>query len=1059
MTYLEDDVSQIPALELLINLGFTYLSPAEAMELRGGRNSNVLLHRVLQQQLPTINKGAVKGRNFSDGTFQQAVNTLQDIQFDGLVRTNEKIYDLLTLGRSFEETIDGNKKSYSLKFIDWLNPGKNVFHVTEEYEVARQGSYDTRRPDIVLFVNGIPFVIIECKRPDLRHADPIDQAIEQHNRNQKNGEIPELFIFSQYLLALATNNAMYATTGTEHRKFWSKWRNLENCDSAIEALINQPLDTVTAQKLLTQPFRNPHTSLSAAKEHRLVTEQDRVLQALCAPESLLENSFRNVVYDGTIKKVARYQQHHTVRNILERVRRVGKDGKRKGGVVFHTQGSGKSLTMVLLAKALVLEKAIPNPKIVLVTDRKDLDRQIRDNFKNCGLQPQQATTGSSLIELIDDGKAGIITTVINKFKSGLNRRSYKNESPNIFLLIDEGHRTQYGSLNVAMQRIFPNACYIGFTGTPLMKKEKNTAHKFGGIIEPAYTIRQAVEDHAVVPLLYEGRTSVMKINTASIDAWFDRITKDLNADQQRDLKSKFAQSDKINTADQPIKVVAYDISDHYARRFKGTEFKAQLAAPDKKSALRYKHYLDECGVVSSAVIISGPDTREGHSDIYSEPNDEVQKFWAHMMERWGNEDAYNEGIINQFNHAADPEILIVVDKLLTGFDAPRNTVLYITKNLRDHTLLQAIARVNRLYPGKDYGFIIDYYGVVGSLDKALSEYEALAEFDAEDVADAFQKLDEEVEKLAQRHSNLWDVFKTVKNKQDTESLEQFLADEALRQIFYERLSLFSRTLELALANLSFVESTPEAKVATYKKDLKFFMNLRASVQRRYAEKIDFKEYEGRIQKLMDTYVNADEVETITELVNIFDQEKFEAEVAKVVGEAAKADTIASRTKRTCTEKMQEDPAFYQKFSKMLEKIIEDWKQRRITEAEYLRRAQAVRDQVVTRTDDDTPDSLKGYEQAKAFYGIVAEHTPPYGKPTPDAKEKYAEVSLRINEIIEEKSRIVDWQRKADVHNAIRNEIEDCLLEFKDRHGIALTYEDIDNIMDGALEIAKYRSRS
>lgn len=1054
--YQEDDISQIPALQLLINLGYQYIPQAETMKERGSKTSNVLLEGILKEQLKKINKGAVKGQDFSDSNIQNAINTLKDIPYDGLVRTNEKIYDLLTLGKSFEETIDGNKKSYNLNYIDWLNPEKNSFHVTEEYEVARTASNETRRPDIILFVNGIPFVVIECKRPDLQDTDPIDQAISQHNRNQKSNEIPSLFVFAQYLLALSKNDAMYATAGTEDRKFWSKWKNLKDLDKEIQKSIAKELPKEINDLIFSQPFRK---SIPKVKQDlkRKVSEQDRVLFALCRKDQLLNNTFRNIVYDAGIKKVARYQQHYTVQNIVQRVKKVGSDGRRKGGVVFHTQGSGKSLTMVLLAKALILDSDIQNPKIILVTDRKDLDRQIRNNFKNCGLDPKQAKTGSHLLDIIEEGKASIITTVINKFEAGLRRRNYKNDSKDIFILVDESHRTQYGNLNIQMQKVFPNACYLGFTGTPLMKKDKNTATKFGGMIEPAYTIHQAVEDGAVVELMYEGRSSVLDVNKHSIDKWFERITELLSDEQKKDLKKKFAKSDKLNTVEQHIKIVAYDISDHFNRKFKGTPFKGQLVAPDKKSALLYHQYLEECGLVSSEVIISGPDEREGHENIYDESTDPIIGFWKKVMERWGSDDAYNEGVINLFNNQDHPEIIIVVDKLLTGFDAPRNTVLYLTKNLKDHTLLQAIARVNRLYPGKDFGYIVDYYGVLGNLDHALTEYGALSDFEEGDLESALININEEVEKLPQRHSQLWDIFKTVENKSDTEALEQHLADEALRHRFYERLSAFARNLDIALANLKFATETPDEEVRKYKSDLRAFMSLRKSVQRRYAETVDFKEYEQRIEKVYNTYVTSDEVEQITPLVNIFEKDKFEEEVAKVVGEAAKADTIASRTMKTCTEKMQEDPAFYTRFSKMIEDLIEEWRKRRISEGEYLKRAKDIMEKVQNRTDDDIPEKLRGYDVAKAYYGIVAETAPSYGNKKFDEKDVYADIALKINEIVEKKGSIVDWEQKQDIQNEILNEVEDCLIEFKAKYEIDLDWEQIDKIMQESLDIAKYRA--
>src|SRR5262249_25440814 len=269
-----------------------------------------------------------------------------------------------------------------------------------------------------------------------------------------------------------------------------------------------------------------------------------------------------------------------------------------------------------------------------------------------------------------------------------------------------------------------------------------------------------------------------------------------------------------------------------------------------------------------------------------------------MMSKHGSEEQYNKNLINGFKSGDEPEIIIVVDKLLTGFDAPRNTVLYLTRQLKDHTLLQAIARVNRLCDGKDFGYIIDYRGVLQNLNQAFDLYGKLEEYDEADLDLTLTDVAEEIEKLPRRHTDLLNLFQGIKNKQDEEQYERKLADEALRERFYECLRDFSRSLAIALASTRFIEQTPDAKVEKYRKDLTFFVNLRSSVRRRYAETVDFKEYEAKIQKLIDTHVSTGCVEKVTTLVDIFDKDAFLKELEKLEGSASKADTIAHRTKRT-----------------------------------------------------------------------------------------------------------------------------------------------------------------
>lgn len=1055
----EDHISQVPALQVLQNLGYRYLTPDEALAQRGDRTSGVLLESVLAEQLRRINRIRFKGQAhaFSEGNIQAAMQDLKNQLFEGLIRTNEKVYDLLTLGKSLPQVIDGDMKSFPLRYVDWENPSNNVYHVTEEFAVDRAGSAETYRPDLVLFVNGIPFAVIECKRhvdPSGKpEKDPLDQAISQHIRNQKEDGIPRLFVFTQLLLAISKNDAKYATVGTQP-KFWAAWRK-ELDEKLLRELVNRPLSAEENEQLFAGRFRYVRRHFDDLKAAgREVTEQDRALYALCRPERLLELSLRYTVFDAGERKVARYQQYFTVRSILERIRKLGPEGRRAGGVVWHTQGSGKSLTMVMLAEGIAME-ALDRYKIVLVTDRVDLDDQIYKTFQHCGGEPVQATTGRNLLELLAGDKSRIITTVIDKFEAAVAARGACNENPNIFVLVDESHRTQYGSLHANMRRALPNACFIGFTGTPVMKKDRNTVEKFGGMIEPAYTIQDAVRDKAVVPLLYEGRHIDQVVDQKAIDAWFERVTQGLSPEQAMDLKKKFAGHRPLNKALQRVRVIAWDVGSHFAVNWKGTPFKGQLVAPDKATALLYKHFLDEFGEVTSEVLISGPDEREGEDDIHGESKEAVQRFWKAQMSKYGTEKEYNRQVINAFKHSETPEIIIVVSKLTTGFDAPRNTVLYLCRPMQGHELLQTIARVNRLYEGKEFGYIIDYCGVLKRLDEALDLYGSLAEFEEADIAGAVTDVSEEVKKLPQRHSDLWDVFKTVANKRDEEAYERFLADEAERVRFYERLRDFGRSLAVALSTVSFIETTPPQKVDKYKADLKFFMVLRAAVRRRYAEVVDFKEYEGRIQKLLDAHVGAVDAAVLTPLVNIFDADAFAKEVEKLESVASKADTIAHRTKATITARMDEDPAFYKKFSTILEDAIAEFKAQRISELEYLRRVQSVQQNVVSHTGDDVPESIRGSELQRAFFGILRDGL----RETTDgggASRAIAEESAPTVDAIFDRRRIVNWKQNQDVLNRIRTDIEDLLLDTARKHGVVMPFDAVDAMMEQLLAVAMRR---
>jgi type I restriction enzyme R subunit len=1059
----ETYLSQIPALQVLVNLGFEYLTPAEALAARGGKASNVLLEEILRGQLKAQNRIQHKGATwlFSEENIQSAIQRLKNVKYDGLLKTNEAVYDLLTLGVALEQSIEGDVKSFTLNYVDWRNPANNVYHVTAEFSVERTRSYDTARPDIVLFVNGIPFAVIECKSPKVE----VGQAISQMIRNQRDEYIPRLFTYAQMVLGVNKNDARYATTGTP-AKFWSKWKE-EVADAVLQPLLEKPLPERVKASLFDIAFQELGVREDPAPYvvGRQVTEQDRALYALCRPERLLDLAWQYTVFDGGVRKIARYQQYFAIREIVARVKQMDETGKRRGGIVWHTQGSGKSLTMVMLARALALDPEIKNPRIVLVTDRVDLDKQLGNTFAACGLSPDRAESGRHLMELVADHKAHIVTTLVHKFDKALNFKKFTDDSPDIFVLVDETQRTQLGAYSARMRQMFPRACYIGFTGTPLLTREKSDVSKFGGIIH-TYAIDQAVADGAIVPLLYEGRMVELEQNQSAIDVWFERHTKGLTDQQKADLKKKYARAEMLNKAEQVIYMRAFDINEHYKQNWQGTGFKAQLVAPNKASALRYKAFLDELGEVSSEVIISPPDEREGFDEVDAEEStDEVVAFWQRMMKRYGSEEEYNKQIVNAFKFGDEPEILIVVDKLLTGFDAPRNTVLYLARRLKDHTLLQAIARVNRLYEddtgakAKEFGFIIDYVGVLGALDEALTTYSALEGYDEFDLHGALSSIFDEIKQLPQRHSDLWDIFKTVKNRQDEEAFEALLADEKLRGDFYDRLSVFAKTLAVAMSSEQFIEQTPAQRIHAYKNDLKRFVNLKAAVKLRYSESIDYRDFEPKIKKLLDTHITASEVIRLNAPVNIFDEQAFQKVVEEQgagKGAGAKADMIAHATKRAITERLAQDPAFYEKFSKLIQQAIDDYRAKRITDLEYLQRVADIKESVVKRKSDDLPAAIAGDEDATAVYGLLQPFVAAHVADAEQARNIAAETAKSVWGVFLSNRKVGYWD-DLDAQRRTMNEIDDYLYdEVKGRQGIDLTTAEMDEIIEKTMQLARHR---
>jgi len=529
--------------------------------------------------------------------------------------------------------------------------------------------------------------------------------------------------------------------------------------------------------------------------------------------------YKYTVFDGPDKKICRYQQYFAVQDTIKKVTQLNADNNRKGGVIWHTTGNGKSLTMVMLSKVLALEPSINSSRIIVVTDRISLDKQIYKTFLSCGKQVKKAKNGADLVALLKDKGNEIITTILDKFETAAKKGTFKDESSNIFVLVDESHRSQYGSANVNMHKILPNACYIGFTGTPLLKSEKSTAKKFGGFIHK-YTIDQAVKDGAVLPLLYEGRSAKLSINKKQIDKGFDRLVAPLSEDAQKDLKRKFASISKIYESDNIVNEIAFDISEHFCKSWKNTGFKAQLAVPKIDTAIKYQKYFENQTnpklKINTAVVFTPPDSRKDNEDVWKESTSESKKYWDALMKKYRNQDEYEKWVIDNFKEPTNTvELIIVVSKLLTGFDAPRNTVLYLAKSLHSHNLLQAIARVNRLFKGKSQGHIIDYVGILGKLDEALTDYADLEDFDAEDLTNAVVDMREEIRKVPLRHADVLDIFKGVYNKSDIEALERHLSAKDVRDRFYSALSAYAKVLHTALSSDVFYDEFSERDIQFY----------------------------------------------------------------------------------------------------------------------------------------------------------------------------------------------------------------------------------------------------
>ncbi|MCR9698385.1 type I restriction endonuclease subunit R [Vibrio cholerae] len=1027
----EEYSAKLPALALLTNLGWSFLSPELALAARGGKADEVVLRQVLRSEL--------KKRTFtfagkSYPLSEKAIDNLiaevcSPALNEGLLTANERLYNHLLYGISVTEFIDGKKASPTVALIDWQNPANNSFVFTEEFTVTRSSGVENRRPDIVCFVNGIPLVVIEAKRPDgnAKKGPTIDEGISQSLRNQRHDEIPLLFAYSQLLLSINGNEGRYGTCGTPS-KFWAAWREEDITDAEMYAIKNKTLkDEQLANFFNHRPVKDLdwYQSLTAAGE-LAVTGQDQLLISLLSPARLLEMTRYFTLFDKKAGKiVARYQQVFGIKRLIERINTRSVTGGREGGVIWHTTGSGKSFTMVFLSKALILHESLKQCRIVVVTDRVDLETQLSKTFASGGelagkkdKEAAMATSGKRLAEQIGKGTERIIFSLIQKFNTATKMPECVNNSSDIIVLIDEGHRSQGGENHIRMKQALPNAAFVAFTGTPLLKDDKTT-NKFGPIVH-AYTMQRAVEDQTVTPLLYEERIPDLDVNERAIDSWFERITEGLSDEQKADLKRKFAKKGQVYGADDRIRLIALDIANHFVKNI-DEGLKGQLACDSKASAIKYKKYLDEAGLFESAVVMSPPDSREGNTAVDEATTPEVTQWWKDNV---GSQDeqAYTKHLIERFDKDDSLKILIVVDKLLTGFDEPKNAVLYIDKPLKEHNLIQAIARVNRLHPKKKFGLLIDYRGILAELDTTIQKYQDLASrtqggYDINDIAGLYNQMSTEYKRLPQLYKQLWAIFDGVKNKNDIEQLRQVLVPKIeerdgelvdvhlkIREDFYEALTAFASCLKVALQSATFFEdkSFSDEDRRHYKETVKQFSSLRQLVQQDAGERIDYDEYAEQVKKLLDKHVVGVEVKEPGGVYEVGKMgQKQQPEDWSEDKTRNETDIIKTRVTRMIEQELRDDPYAQEAFSKLLRQAIEEAEKLFDHPLKQYMLFREFEEQVQDRRLNDIPDAFAGNRHAQAYFGV-------FKKVLPEAlavldsqvQDKWIKVAFEIDQAVE-----------------------------------------------------------
>jgi type I restriction enzyme R subunit len=843
---------------------------------------------------------------------------------------------------------EAGKPNEQVKVINWEQPEKNDFAIAEE--VTLNGNYE-RRPDIVLYVNGIAVGVLELKNSRISIGDGIRQNIS----NQASQFNQWFFSTVQFIFAGNDSEGLaYGTVGTEE-KYFLRWKEDEQDNTRFKL--------------------------------------DKYLLRMCAKERLIELMHDFVLFDGGIKKLPRAHQYFGIKAAQKHVR------ERKGGIIWHTQGSGKSIVMVLLAK-WILENN-PNARVAIITDRDELDKQIEGVFTEVGEPIKRTTSGRDLMTQLGQPRPRLLCSLVHKF----GRRDVDNfdefikelESQpcqtvgEIFVFVDECHRTQSGKLHRVMKAMMPNAVFVGFTGTPLLKKDKKTSLEvFGGYIH-TYKFSEAVEDKVVLDLLYEARDIDQRLGSQEkIDAWFDIKTKGLNDWQKAALREQWGTMQKVLSSNSRMDRVVSDIVFDFnvKPRINEDRGNAILVASSIYEACKYFTLFqktplkDRCAVVTSYNPMARDITLEDTGANTETDKQFIYNTYTELLKKAGGltTEAYEDRAKDLFKkQPATMKLLVVVDKLLTGFDAPPCTYLYIDKSMQDHGLFQAICRTNRLDgEDKDFGYIVDYKDLFKKVENAIAVY--TSELDNSDgsgvgsqillkdrLTKGRERLDDALEALAM----LCEPVEPPKG--ELEHIHYFCGNTEVPDDLQEReprraaLYKATATLVRAFANIS-----DELEAAGYsaldiiriRRELKNYLNLREIVRNASNETLDLKTYEADMRHLIDTYIEADEPRKISPfdnmplldlIVNTGIADAINRMPAGIKSNrAAIAETIENNVRSKIIKEHLNDPAYYDKMSTLLDEIISARRTKAIEYEEYLRRIADLAKRVAAGKSDDTP---------------------------------------------------------------------------------------------------------
>lgn len=1019
--------SELPAIKLLQQMGYQYFDASKQDE----RNdiTEVLLKGRLLEAIKRINPW------INENNLNKAYNELTTINGASLMEVNQKIWELIRGGNfTVKQVINGIEEYHPVHYIDYLNIDNNDFLVVNQ--IKYHGRFQNSVPDLVVYINGLPIGVIECKSPTAQNA--WDKAYGDLDYYQKNSE--KLFYYNQICAGIWDVSGKYGAINSP-QQFYSVFKTSKE---DVE-IINQ------------------------AKK-----EQDKLLIALFKKERVLDLIRHFVLFEldegRTIKKLPRYQQIRATNKTIERLQ-AG-----EGGVVWHTQGSGKSLTMAYVTRKLQApEYGFDNPTVMIMTDRKDLDRQITTTFQNIGFKNvNQASSVVHLDKLLRNDYGGIITTTLQKFQETdkdetsttdqteleergnlmiekhlkektlikitkelqkgkwveIEREEIELEElskkENLYILVDEAHRSHYGFLASFMRTVLPNAKFVAFTGTPISKEDKSTLGEFyGGDYIDIYTIKEAVADGATVELLYDEGIALLNVKKEELDKEFEEKFGHLSEEKKDKLKREALRKYQLST--ERIEVIGKHMVDHFRDKIYPDGHKAMIVCSGRDAAIKYQqvlnslkkqgyHNFDSKVVVSisspkSDVIAkdyyetldwnkNNPDNKK---PIFVVPPENIKDATDNFKLPFGNEEEIEKSGKKKYDNTA---FMIVSDMLLTGWDAPIASCLYLDKPLKEHNLLQAIARVNRSRKGKNAGYIVDYNGITAYLIQALEIFSGDIRPD-----DILKNINEEFPKLEMNHTKLVEFFKPMKIDRSYErdafidSAIRFIEPINKRDDFKVLLKDFNKSINIVL---------PNTKALKYQGDFKLFNEIKLRARNAFPDDDELKisKDESRmLQTLIDEHLKAEGVENLlAEPISIIDKDKFKEEIMNA-SPATKELKMRNNLKHTIKVGIDKNPDFYKPLAQRLDELLKLKKEERITQLELLKAYAEIQDEIIGEQKEGEEKGFKT-ERQRAVYNSMK--TMFHG----DAED----ATKTLFDLIKGELNIVGWQAKGQVQKDIENKI-------------------------------------